>query len=1199
MASYQHLVQCSDTRFQSPAKVFAILKSRVQSGEQTTCGVGEEYAAQMKPALSRTQNTWEPNELHHRFGEVEASTISPIKSPKKSLDDAYSDYNRQAMELPHTSNTVHRFRSPVTHFMESTAAFPLRVDTDPSSTRDPREIVDKSVTRFETELFPIDACMPPVSIFPPARKKSRKRKLEEQEMNAVGIEANVTSEIEDDNMEIAGGYRYTPNKSTCSMTRCTVSLEKLMSPAKMFAYMKERVFRRELEQDSEDCQEPSEPPNQVVHTGYRCQKLQIESPVTQELADSQSDTFNPEEDSPFAVESDHILFDPILLNRPSISISKKQNSMFKDKQRPNFTKIPNESAFSLEKWFLRRNRNGLFVQGIRMEDRIPWNSNIILERISSTVLKTLSGNVYKLVGKMNLDVDTDFPRWLLRKFAHGFPSNWKELYEKWLSELKDRRKVNTEKRSKVTKSTTETSALNPTMKRPKKNAVRTNTRQKQPQADTYTSSKQVTRSGRLIKPPLDYWKGGRVILDADMNVTIFECYNTIVLSPNVAPEVYMEKSRKPAQAFLLSDKGHKPRESIKESVQPPPLTKDKTIKESVQPPPLTKDKTSLRRHSQVQIQPDENPPVSTEAAVKRRSHRTANSHEKSSNEDARPSSKPQKLPPRGSKGKVCNAPPVNSRKKHTPSQVSAINNKLSEPDEQQDERRANHIARTDEQVSNEATMPKPPKFPLQESKKKVLNARPLKRSRIKHTSSQFSALDKQLSESNSLEEQEVLSTKRKKRDKRKHTHTLPSPSKPKNLPGQRSKKSVLNTPPLVRSTRKHPPPDFFAVYDISSESEEEEEPHKRRSHHTTCSDDQSDIENTLSSRSKSKKLPRQGSKTKTSNAPPLTKSGRNCAPPQLPAAHEKLPESSSLEKKAALSTKRKKQGKRTPRKQDRNPQSKSLKQVSLAKALTQLPQSKKLSSRGSDACPQGQDEDEWTQDELTKLQQAVSSYPSHTPFYWAKVAMMVGTRSAEECHNKDLALQDCHTPTESTRKKQKKKAAKAAKGTGHPIISAGMRTFKRKQQVRQFLETMPRENTDDAFSATHNQCFEIPSMCLDGEQDFKISQLEPLTPVSLHFPQVKTPRCLHASPGLVYSTNRSDEDRYVFQLQKAIKQNQVNGHKNVPAKDFVPTPAVKRRARPFEKTGNDSFVMREMFPEKAAMLSDSGEEEDFYFSDND
>lgn len=31
---------------------------------------------------------------------------------------------------------------------------------------------------------------------------------------------------------------------------------------------------------------------------------------------------------------------------------------------------------------------------------------------------------------------------------------------------------------------------------------------------------------------------------------------------------------------------------------------------------------------------------------------------------------------------------------------------------------------------------------------------------------------------------------------------------------------------------------------------------------------------------------------------------------------------------------------------------------------------------------------------------------------------------------------------------------------------------------------------------------------------------------------------------------------------------------------------------------NDSFVVWEMFPEKDAVLSESGEEEDFYFSDN-
>lgn len=40
------------------------------------------------------------------------------------------------------------------------------------------------------------------------------------------------------------------------------------------------------------------------------------------------------------------------------------------------------------------------------EDNIPWNSNIIVERFSNYVLKTVTGKVYILVGKMNLGVDS-------------------------------------------------------------------------------------------------------------------------------------------------------------------------------------------------------------------------------------------------------------------------------------------------------------------------------------------------------------------------------------------------------------------------------------------------------------------------------------------------------------------------------------------------------------------------------------------------------------------------------------------------------------------------------------------------------------------------------------------------------------------------------------------------------------------------
>lgn len=32
---------------------------------------------------------------------------------------------------------------------------------------------------------------------------------------------------------------------------------------------------------------------------------------------------------------------------------------------------------------------------------------------------------------------SDFPRWFLKKFENGFPSNWKALYEQMLAESRE------------------------------------------------------------------------------------------------------------------------------------------------------------------------------------------------------------------------------------------------------------------------------------------------------------------------------------------------------------------------------------------------------------------------------------------------------------------------------------------------------------------------------------------------------------------------------------------------------------------------------------------------------------------------------------------------------------------------------------------------------------------------------------------
>ncbi|XP_061662896.1 mis18-binding protein 1-like isoform X3 [Syngnathoides biaculeatus] len=383
------------------------------------------------------------------------------------------------------------------------------------------------------------------------------------------------------------------------------------------------------------------------------------------------------------------------------------------------------------------------------------------------------------------------------------------------------------------------------------------------------------------------------------------------------------------------------------------------------------------------------------------------------------------------------------------------------------------------------------------------------------------------------------------------------------------KMNVCNTPPLKKSGGK-PAVTKFSTVKSGAASDENTMPNQRRP----------------------QKLPVQESKKKALNGPQLRRSGRNRTS-QFSPVHEKLSAANSLEEEAAAaaavpSTKRNKHSERRPMQKGGR-----LEPLMPVKTHAILKQN---SSRECTVSPHGVDEGDWAQDELAKLQRAVAMYPLSMPLYWTKVAKMVGTRSAQECHDRDPRVQDFQTPAKSSWKNQNKKA-EAPDATDLPVISAGVRTLKRKQQVRRFLEAMPREDTNDAFSATQKDRFEISSMSLSGDQDFIMADPEPTTTASPLFSPVK---CLYTSPGMVDSPNRINEDRFVSQLQQRLwKQKQVKGRGPVSAKNCVAAPSVKGTRTQFEKSGNNSLAVWEMFPEKAAASSDSGEEEDFYFSDND
>lgn len=51
---------------------------------------------------------------------------------------------------------------------------------------------------------------------------------------------------------------------------------------------------------------------------------------------------------------------------------------------------------------------------------------------------------------------------------------------------------------------------------------------------------------------------------------------------------------------------------------------------------------------------------------------------------------------------------------------------------------------------------------------------------------------------------------------------------------------------------------------------------------------------------------------------------------------------------------------------------------------------------------------------------AAAFYPKHMTGYWAKVARIVGTRSAEECHNQHTSQGTSQSPAKKAKKHKKK-----------------------------------------------------------------------------------------------------------------------------------------------------------------------------------
>ncbi|XP_062413306.1 mis18-binding protein 1 [Pungitius pungitius] len=1098
MASYHHLFREKTPRFESPAKVFAKLKSKVQREE--TCAEKETFrgndprcrdkhvsvfTSPMKRAESTriTDEFKESRRCDSYRNEAQALTLSPISSPQKTF--RHSEMVRKEVEeMRPVIGTCHGCTPRKRAFLESTAVSHLSsvvsrkpINTQSPQTRDPGGFtvtcrtpvkVQPEESDFESSVFlegcaPLDKLKSPAFVFSPVRKRL-KRNWELQELNKVVSneprsqpqERKTSSASNGDNntcteslgrvrgssADPSEGNQFTHkpvflSPRSIATNRCYVPLERFipMSPAKMFAYMKERESKTKQEKvqsrvssSTRDLLDPGEfhqagdtlSPS-PVHTVGEMEDTDFRSapesvaPVDRSRAESAggaSDTDPSEDGLSRSVSPQPLLLeDSLVLKTPQISVPKTQEPVFKRNKWPQSAKFPNESVIYLEKWFLRKNHKGLFVDGIHREEKIPWNSNIIVDRVSNNVVKTVSGRVYILVNRMKMSSDSGLPKWLLKKFANGFPPDWDALYKRFLSGSSDNHSRKPERNSRgkgvASKAKSEASSIVTAVKQHRKNSPKTSDLLPAP-----SSRLSVSRSGRVIRPPLDYWKGGRVILDAHMNVTIHECYDTSIHIP-FSKTTSTRTSQKPARELLPRSEGRQQCESDSDR-------EEAVLRRSVKAP--------LRKHNSAKMRPEI--PVETPPSPKDWSGRQTRSNRRR---------------------------PAPDKTTH----VDSVPQKQREPEKsltKRSQKQTHDTTRPAARVSSrKRTVPKP----------------------------QESCVDYGSSASS-----EDGVSRRKSSGKEVHGKA-----------GNKSRPSYM-----------------FPSSESSNSSEFERE------------------------------LEKTTKVTQTKHKP------RKCTT------------SSSPTKSFPTATR----------------------------------SSKPKANKANAAAPRDQDADGWTEAELVKLQEAVSCFPKCMAGYWAKVARMVGTRSAEECHFQHTCQGASQTPPKRAKKPPKDKL-EAPKDTDRPAISARVGTLKRKQQVRQFLEAMPREDVEDVFSSAYmqNKRFEMPSMC-QSDQDFPLSEMVPHTPMSTGFPEVKTPRCLQISPGMMGSPNRTNDDKLVYQLQKRMKKNRFNACKPAASsKAFTLTPSVKRTMRRCGNTENDTFFVWEMFPGNDGVLPESEEEEDedFYYLD--
>ncbi|KAL7873522.1 hypothetical protein AOLI_G00125930 [Acnodon oligacanthus] len=150
----------------------------------------------------------------------------------------------------------------------------------------------------------------------------------------------------------------------------------------------------------------------------------------------------------------------------------------------------------------------------------------------------------------------------------------------------------------------------------------------------------------------------------------------------------------------------------------------------------------------------------------------------------------------------------------------------------------------------------------------------------------------------------------------------------------------------------------------------------------------------------------------------------------------------------------------------------------------------------------------------------------------------------------------------------------------------------------EFLDKMPKDDHDDVFAGSPmcSKQIKLPVWSTNGDEpDFSHLQ-NPQTPSSSISATVKTPKCLHITPGMLGSVNRSNNDKYMYHLQKVKRQG--NHGRKVNPKD-TPTQSVKKTMKRCVAE-DDNFVVWNMLSDKdvpSAGGDEDDEEDDYFFEE--